>query len=144
MRNRNRRGVGNGNDKQLKLNACMLAPAPLLIHQTPTVVRRSGDENGNDKQLGLNACLVLPALMENIYPCLWLNGRWSLQSQRSAFGGLLALQLHNLHQLVRTHSLPLLTLIVCGNGNDNGKSARTQQQGGVKTPFSILPMFAQQ
>ena len=33
-RNRNR------NDKQLELNACMLAPTPLLICQSPTVVRK--------------------------------------------------------------------------------------------------------
>ena len=33
-------GNRNRNDKQLELNACMLAPTPLLICQPPTVVRK--------------------------------------------------------------------------------------------------------
>ena len=33
-------GNRNRNDKQLELNACMLAPTPLLICQSPTVVRK--------------------------------------------------------------------------------------------------------
>ena len=31
---------GNGNGEQLELNACMLAPATVLIRQPPTVVRK--------------------------------------------------------------------------------------------------------
>ena len=34
-----RGGNRNRNDKQLELNACMLAPTPLLTRQSPTVVR---------------------------------------------------------------------------------------------------------
>ena len=33
-------GEGNRNEEQLELNACMIAPAPLLIRQTPAVVRK--------------------------------------------------------------------------------------------------------
>ena len=32
-------GNGNGNGKQLELNACMLAPTPLLIRKPPSVIR---------------------------------------------------------------------------------------------------------
>ena len=38
-------GIGIGNDKQLELNECMLAPTQLLTCHSPTVVRKIYKKN---------------------------------------------------------------------------------------------------